>query len=56
MNGIQWSIVINMARKFALPALFGSAVLWLIHHNMEPWADVLCVVGDALLIVVEECK
>jgi len=56
MNGIQWSIIINVARKFALPALFGAAVVWLIHHNMQPWADVLCAVSDAILVTVEECK
>ena len=55
MNGFKWNIVIGVARKFALPALLGSIVLWLIHHNLQPWADVVCAIGDALLIVVEEC-
>ena len=35
MNGFKWTIIINMARKFALPAIFGSLVLWLIHHNID---------------------
>ena len=56
MNGFKWHIVIAMVRKFALPALLGSAVLWLIHHNLQPWADVVCSISEALLISVEECK
>jgi hypothetical protein len=52
----KWILIINMARKFALPALFGSLVLWLIHHNLQPWADVVCAIGDALLIPIQECK
>lgn len=52
----KWLIFLNMARKFALPAALGSLVLWLIHHNMQPWADVVCAVGDALFIIITECK
>lgn len=52
----KWILIINMARKFALPALFGSLVLWLIHHNLQPWADVVCAIGDALLISIQECN
>lgn len=56
MDGIKWTVILGVARKLALPAIFGAAVMWLIHHNMQPWADVLCAVGDALLIDIEECK
>lgn len=52
----KWILILNMARKFALPALFGSLVLWLIHHNLQPWADVVCAIGEALLIPIQECK
>lgn len=55
MNG-KWYIIINMARKFALPIILGSLVMWLIHHNMQPWADVVCSIGEALLIDIAECK
>jgi hypothetical protein len=52
----KWIIIINMARRFALPAIFGSLVLWLIHHNLQPWADVVCAIGEALLIPIQECE
>jgi hypothetical protein len=52
----KWTLIMSVGRKYALPALFGAAVAWLVAHNLGPWADVLCAVSDALLIDVPECK
>lgn len=56
MDGFKWSIIIGVLRKLALPALFGAAVLWLTAHHLDSWANVVCAIGDALYITVEECK
>jgi len=56
MNGLSWTIIIGMLRKFALPAVAGAAVIWLTAHHLGPWADVVCSISEALLIVVPECK
>ncbi len=56
MNGFKWSIIISIGRKYALPALLGTAVTWLAAHNLGPWADVVCSISEALLLVTPECK
>ena len=56
MNGLSWTVIIGMLRKFALPAVVGAAVVWLTAHNLGPWADVVCSVSEALLIEAPECK
>ena len=55
MNGLSWTIIIGMLRKFALPAVAGAAVIWLTAHHLGPWADVVCAVSEALLLVTPEC-
>lgn len=56
MDGYKWSIIIGVVRKYAMPALLGTAVTWLLAHNYGPWADVICSISEALLIVTPECK
>ena len=56
MDGFKWTIIIGFIRKFGLPALLGTAVTWLTAHNLGPWADVVCSVSEALLLVTSECK
>jgi hypothetical protein len=56
MNGLQWTIIIGITRKYVGPALLGAAVTWLIAHNHGPWANVVCTISEALLLVTPECK
>ena len=55
MNGFKWTIIVGVARKYLVPALLGTAVTWLIAHNHGPWADVVCAISEALLLVTPEC-
>jgi hypothetical protein len=56
MNGYKWAIIVSVSRKYALPAILGAAVTWLAAHNLGPWADVVCAVSEALLLVTPECN
>lgn len=56
MDGWKWTIIISFGRKYALPALLGTAVTWLVSHNYGPWAHVICSISEALLLVTPECK
>ena len=55
MNGFKWTLIIGFMRRYALPALLGTAVTWLVAHNYGPWADVVCAISEALLLVTPEC-
>lgn len=56
MDGFKWTIIIGIGRKYALPAVLGTAVTWLVAHNYGPWADVVCAISEALLLVTPECQ
>lgn len=54
-NSIKWTAIITFVRKIIIPAAIGGLVVWLISHDLEPWAVVACGVVDALAIAVKEC-
>lgn len=56
LNSIKWTAIITFARKIVIPAAIGGLVLWLIAHDLEPWAVVACGVADAIAVAVTECK
>jgi hypothetical protein len=56
MDWLKLRAVLFASKRFVIPALLGSLVLWLIANGFEPWADVVCAFSDAIGIPLEECK
>jgi hypothetical protein len=56
MDWLKLRAVLFASKRFIIPAILGSLVLWLIANGLEPWANVVCAFSDAIGISIEECK
>ena len=56
MHWIKLRAILFASKRFIVPALLGSCVLWLIANGYDGWANVVCAFSDAIGIPLEECK
>jgi hypothetical protein len=50
------AITLATVKRFVLPVVVGTAVVWLVSNGYDDWASALCSASDAVGINVTECK
>lgn len=55
MDSTKIALIVHISRKYIIPVALGGLVVWLVSHELNDWADVVCSVAAALAIAVEAC-